>query len=157
MSRIRAGLAFLGLLTVGCGGDSGTGPSTTHDSLAGSYAGPLNGVSQGVALVSTLSVTLAQNAGALSGSYALSGALTDGMQSVDLIGTGTISGTVQAGTNPSVNIAVTPGDCPNSSANFSGAYDSANKRLTITGPIHIYNPSNCAVLLTYQSTIILNR
>jgi hypothetical protein len=69
---------------------------------------------------------------------------------------GTLTGTIATGNNPSVNITVRTGVCPNYSAQFSGAYDTPNRRLTITGPVDILSDA-CAILLRYQVTIILNR
>lgn len=139
-----------------CGGD-GTGPSATFESIAGSYSGTMAGASQGVVLNAAFSLTITQDAGSTSGSWALQGTLNDGFQSVDVQGTGTLSGTVAQGTNPSVNLAIKTGACPNYQANFSGAYDSANRRLTITGPVEFFANNSCNVVLSYQATIILNR
>lgn len=140
----------------GCGGD-GAGPSASYDSVAGSYAGVMVGVSQGIGLTATFSLTITQNGGSLSGSWAIQGVLDDGFDTADIQGTGTLTGTVATGNNPSVNIAIRSGFCPSYQANFSGAFDSANQRLTITGPVEILDAGNCGVLLSYQATIILNR
>ena len=139
-----------------CGGDS-SGPSdSSYNSIAGSYAGGLAGTSQGVDLSADLSLTVTQSSGSLSGSYSISGTLTDGVDTEAFQGTGALTGSIEAGDNPSVNITVVPGACPNQTAQFSGAYDSANQRLTISGPVEFFNGS-CAVVLTYAGTIILNR
>lgn len=150
-------LTVLWLSVAGCGGDSSTGPSTpTYESIGGTYAGAMVGLSQGIALNATFSLTIAQTAGTTSGSWGLSGTLSDGFSSVNVAGTGTLTGAVAAGNNPSVNITIRTPACPNYSAGFSGAYDSANRRLTITGPVEFLN-NTCNVVLTYPTTIILNR
>ena len=143
---------------MGCGGDGGgpSGPSPSYESIAGSYAGVLTGSSQGIALNANFSLTINQSSGSLSGTYGISGTLNNGVSSVDVAGTGTLTGGIAAGNNPSVNITVRSGACPNYTAAFSGAYDSVNQRITITGPVEFFDTCN-AVLLTYQSTIILNR
>lgn len=144
------------LLVSACGGDS-TGPKApTYENIAGTYSGAMIGLTQGVALNAIFSLTIVQNAGVTSGSYGLSGTLNDGFTSVQIAGTGTLDGTVGSGANPSVNITVKSGSCPNYRADFSGAYDSANHRITLTGPVDILN-NNCTVFLRYSGTIILNR
>lgn len=145
----------LATLLAACGGDA-SGPGETYESIAGSYSGQMVGVSQGVALDADFSLTLSQNAGSVTGTYALQGELTDGIDVVAVQGTGTISGTIAAGNNPSVNLTVQPASCPNNRANFSGTYDVANRRLTMIGPVEFFN-SSCAVVLRYQMNIVLTR
>jgi hypothetical protein len=141
---------------VACG-DSGTGPaSQSYNDISGSYSGTLAGLSQGIALNAIFSLTLAQNSPSLSGTYALTGTLNNGSGAAPVQGTGTLSGTIASGNNPSVNIAVRFAGCPNRSDQFSGAYDTANRRITITGPVNFFD-TGCNVVLTYQTTIILNR
>jgi hypothetical protein len=154
--RLKTLSALLALLaTFGCGGGDVT--ATTYANISGSFAGPVTGTSQGVTMNVTLSVTIIQSGGSLGGSYAISGTLNDGGQVTQVSGTGTLTGTVASGNNPSVNITVDSPACPNYSALFSGAYDTANQRLTITGPIQFLDEHTCNVLLTFQSTIIMSR
>ena len=150
---------FAAIVMVGataCGGNSGTGPSPSYENIAGTYSGGMTGISAGVALSATFSITLTQSSASIGGSYGLTGTVSDGVSSVDIAGTGTLVGTIVAGSNPSVNITVRSGDCPTRSSNFSGAYDSANSRLTITGPVQVF-ANDCTVFRTYQTTFILNR
>jgi hypothetical protein len=49
---------------------------------AGSYGGNVAGVSQGVALSANVTFTIAQNAASLSGTWSLSGTLSDGFTTV---------------------------------------------------------------------------
>jgi hypothetical protein len=152
-----ASLVIVALAAAGCGGDSGTGPEEArYNNIAGSYSGPLVGSAQGYALQATLSLTISQDGGRLSGSWALTGTLSDGLGSVPVQGTGTLTGTIAPGNNPSVHITVRVGACPSYSASFSGTFDTANRRLTVSGPVDILS-STCTVLLRYQSTIILTR
>lgn len=156
MKRIlRSVLCVVGAAAVACGGDSATGVSQ-FESIAGSYAGPITGLSQGYHLDASVSVTLNQTAGEVSGSYGISGVVSDGFTSNGTVGSGIISGNVQSGNNPSVVLAVTSADCPNVSAIFSGAYDSVNRRLTISGPVYLFNDF-CGIDLTYQTTLILSK
>jgi hypothetical protein len=149
----RLGIACLSL-AVACGGNGGTGPSPTYDNIAGTYAGPVAGLSQGILLQATLTVTVTQSAGNLGGSYSISGTLFDGTNTVAIQGTGTIAGTIASGSNPSVNVTARSGSCPNVAAIFSGAYDSVNRVLTLNGTLPIANAS-CQVVLTYPLTIIV--
>jgi hypothetical protein len=152
-----AATALCGVLLLAACGSDGTGPGdVTYENVGGSYAGVMSGTSQGVALVADFSLTLNQNDEDLSGSYALSGTLSDGVQTLDVAGTGVLDGTVGAGSNPSVNVAVTPALCPTRTAQFSGTYDSANRRITLVGPVQFFDGA-CSVVLTYQMTIILTR
>jgi hypothetical protein len=146
-------LILLGMAVGGCG-DSSTEPPTTYESVAGNYSGSIVGTSQGVALDSDFSLVIQQTNGDLTGSYGIVGALSDGVQYVHVQGTGSLDGTVGTGTNPSVNITVTPGFCPNRSAAFSGTYDSANRLLTLVGPVQFFD-TDCTVVLTYQTILIL--
>ena len=136
------------------GGDSSTAPAPQYQSIAGTYSGPMSGLDQGVALAATVTVTITQNAGSLGGSYGLSGVLNDGVNQVAIVGSGTLTGTIAAGSNPSVNITVA-GICPGHSAQFSGAYDVANSRLTLTGPVQVFSADCSTILLTYQTTFIM--
>src|SRR5713226_1125612 len=148
-----AGLA-LAAFAFACKGDSGTGPPT-YDNIAATYAGALAGVSQGITLQATFTLTITQSAGSLGGSYSIVGTLFDGVTTVAIQGSGTVAGSIASGNNPSVNVTVTSGVCPNVSASFSGAYDSVNRVVTLNGTIPIFNAS-CVVVLTYPNfTLIL--
>lgn len=144
------------LLVLGaCGGGDTTAPPT-YANIAGTYNGTITGLTQGVTLNSIFTLTISQNGGVTSGTFGISGTLFDGVTTVQIAGTGTLTGTIASGNNPSVNFTIKSGSCPNYQANFSGAYDSVNSRITITGPVDILD-SNCAVFLSYPTTIILNR
>jgi hypothetical protein len=149
---LRLAVVPVVVLLPACG--DATGPS--FNDISGSYSGPLAGVSQGIGISANLTLTLTQNRGNVSGSWAMQGIVYDAFDTVSIQGTGTLAGSVAAGNNPSVNITIRTASCPNYSAQFSGAYDSANRRITMTGPIHILS-ATCGILLTYQFTIILNR
>ena len=152
-NRLR--LAALLLVLSACGGGDSTGPAPSYDNIAGSYAGRMAGVSQGVVLDAGFSISITQSSGSLSGSYSVSGTLTEGIDVVPVQGSGTLSGTIATGNNPSVNITAM-GLC-NSAPQFSGAYDSANRRLTISGTFNVFNATTCSVVLSYPMTIILSR
>jgi hypothetical protein len=87
--------------------------------------------------------------------WSLTGALNDGIDVVEHSGCWVGYRNDRRG-NPSVNLTFKTPLCPNYQANFSGAYDSVNRKLTISGPIDILSAS-CAVLLSYVGTIILSR
>jgi len=141
-------------LVVACGSDS-TGPVQTNNSanIAGTYAGGLNGVSQGIALAADFSITISQSGSSLSGSWSMAGQITDGVLIVDVLGTGALTGSIGMGSNPSVNITIT-NPCPNYQANFSGAYDGTNRVITLNGPVDILE-SDCSIFRRYQGTILL--
>jgi hypothetical protein len=138
-----------------CGSDA-SGPGTTYENIGGSYSGQMGGTTQGVALDADFSLTLSQNAGSLNGTYALQGELSNGLNFVNVQGTGVIAGTIASGNNPSVNLTVTPASCPNNRANFSGTYDVANRRITLIGPVDFFD-NNCVTVLRYQMNFVLTR
>lgn len=150
------GVALL-LVAIGCGGDGndGTGP-TTYENISGTYAGVVAGTTQGIVLNATFTLTITQSQGTLGGSSSISGTLSDGIDTVPVQGSGTISGTIASGNNPSVNITATSGICPNVKNTFSGAYDSTNRKITLSGSLKVFDGA-CQVLLTYSGTMILSR
>jgi hypothetical protein len=114
-------------------------------------------VAQGIALNSTFSLTITQTQGSLGGSWGLSGVLDHGVSTLNVAGSGTHVGSIAAGNNPSVNLTVRVPSCPSHQAQFSGAYDVANRRLTISGPVVFFAANSCTIVLSYPSTIILTR
>ena len=166
--QVRARLLSLGGYLVGllllsataCGGEdsSPTDTGPVFESIAGRYTGALPGIAQGFLLngAGVLGVTITQDAGNLTGSYAVTGTLTTGFAFTPFTGTGTVTGTLDAGQNPLLSVTVTIPDCPDFSASFSGTYDSANLVLTLRGPVDFWD-ANCDVVLTYPSEILLRR
>lgn len=147
-------IAALGAV-VACSGAS-TGPSSQFENVAGSYAGNTTGLSQGVKLNATFSVTMTQSSGSATGVWGLQGVLDNGLQTVPVAGNGPMTGAISSGKNPAVTIVVKSTACPNYQATFSGSYDSSSGRMTLNGPIDFFG-NNCAVLLSYQSTVTLSR
>ncbi len=86
----------------------------------------------------------------------VSGTLNDGVTILSIVGSGTSTGTIASGQNPSINITFTSGVCPNHQSAFSGTLDSANDLITLSGPVDILD-RNCVVFLTYASIILLSR
>jgi len=157
-------VSLLGISLASCGGGGGgdgaggiSGPSgPTYADISGTYAGGMAGNSQGVLLQATFTLTITQSNGALGGSYSLAGTLYDGVTTLQILGTGTTTGTIASGSNPSVNITARSGICPNVQDGFSGAYDTTNHVITLTGRIDFFNNS-CQVVLTYNPTTIILR
>ena len=147
--------AVMAALAGACGGDS-TGPGPTYESVAGNYGGVMTGLSQGVSLDGMFSITLTQEDGSLAGSYSIAGTLTDGSGQLIFEGTGALTGSIASGSNPSVNVVATPSLCPANTATFSGTYDSANRRITLQGPVQFFG-GDCSVVLVYATTIVLTR
>jgi hypothetical protein len=154
-------VSLLSILLASCGGSDGaggiSGPSgPTYADISGTYGGGIVGNSQGVLLQGTFTLTITQTSGALGGSYSLAGTLYDGVTTLQILGTGTATGTIASGSNPSVNITAKSGVCPNVQDGFSGAYDTTNRVITLTGRIDFFNNS-CLVVLTYNPTTIILR
>jgi hypothetical protein len=154
---MRTYLAVLATVAIAACGKDATGPSApTYNNIAATYTGALAGTASGIALQAVFSTTLTQNSANLSGSYGMTGTLSDGINVVAISGTGTLSGTVASGNNPSVNVTLRIPGCPSYSAQFSGAYDTANSILTISGPVDVLN-NDCSLFIRYQSVIVLRR
>jgi hypothetical protein len=149
---MRTRFVILAVLLAACGGESTTSPTGNYADISGSYSGPIAGTSQGVALNMMFSLTIAQNGGSISGTEAVVGTVNG----IPGSGTGTFTGTIAAGNNPSVNLTATDSDCPAYRETYSGTYDSANHRLTMTGPFPIFNP-DCSVAFTASLTLILTK
>ena len=146
------------LLTTACGGGSPTGSDgPTYAAIADTYVGTIGGVSQGYLADLDFTLTIAQSGGSLSGTYALDGTLFDGVDTYAVAGTGTITGSIQSGNNPSVNLTIRTSGCPNYTAQFSGTYDTANQRLTIIGPMEFFNEGTCTVGLSIPTTLVMTR
>ena len=152
---MRGHVVTLALFLVGCGGD--TVAPITYEDVSGSFAGQFAGLTQGVAISAEFSLTVIQTEGQLTGAFSIVGTLKkDGVLQATIQDTGTLTGTVSAGTNPSINVFISPASCPNNAATLSGAYDSANGLLTISGPVPAID-ENCEFLLVYQVTLLLSR
>jgi hypothetical protein len=123
----------------------------TYEDITGTYNGPLADSTQGVALSANFSVTIQQRHGGLSGSWSFEGTLNDGVNVLNINGTGSLTGHIQEGDNPTVYITIR-NECQGYTAEFTGGFDGT---LTIGGPIDIHD--NCFVFLTYWSMIILSR
>lgn len=148
----------------GCGGGSPTSPTPnppsqpTFQNIAGTWTGTVGGVTQGVTLAGTITVTLQQNVGVLSGGYSMEGTLTNPVSQAQLVGQVTLTGTVASGPNPAVNFSVTSVPCPSlPSQAWSGSYSSSTGVITITGTAHIITVPTCTIILSYPQTILLTR
>ena len=156
-------------LFTGCGGDNGTGPGSddgtdpaSNDSalpaigwetLLGPYAGGFTSVSQGVAYAADFDVTFSQSSGRISGTFAISGVLTTGIDTAPIRGTGSFTGTMDRGLDPSVNITFVNA-CAGYSAHYSGSLESETSLPTISGPAHIL--VDCVIVLTFEATILMD-
>jgi len=147
------------LLVAACNNGGGsannvTGPTqVSYDNIAGTYAGPIGGLSQGITLSGTLTVTITQSGGTLGGSTALAGSLSQSGTVVQVTGSGPLTGSIASGHNPSVSVTASNGLCPNVPATWNGAYDDVNRVLTLNGSLYILNTS-CQIVLTYTGTVI---
>jgi hypothetical protein len=150
----RIWLPPLAALALGCGNDSGTNPGS-YENIAGTYAGAMSGTAQGIVLQAYFTLTITQSAGTLGGSYSIAGTLSDGVNVVSLLGSGTIAGSIAAGTNPNVSITATPGVCPAVRTSFAGSYGSGNHIVTLTGTVPIFDPGTCQVVLSYQNMVLI--
>ena len=138
-----------------CGG-SATSPSQNYESIADSYSGSITGLSRGVSMNGGVSVTITQNGGVMAGSWAINARLNDGVDATNILSSGTLTGTIAAGDNsPSVSLVIKASGCPSYHAVFYGSHDSANRRITVTGPIEFFTAGTCNVALTYPTALVL--
>lgn len=145
-------------VVTGCGGSSVVGPSAvTQENLAGVWTGRVGGVAQGVTLDGTITLTLEQAIGNLTGGYSVVATLTNAVQQSNLLGSVILTGTVASGANPLVNVTTRSVPCPAlPPENWSGSFGSREGVLTITGTAHVIS-SACAIVLSYPQTIRLTR
>ena len=160
MQRITALLLGLGVILTGCGGDSPT-DAITYENIAGTYTGTLSEVTQGVTLTA-FSLTIIQSDAALTGSHTIVGTLEDSfLREVPIQSPGNVFGTIAPGQNPSVMISLRVEPPCTSADSFSGAYDIANGRITMTGNLQVRGPvgavDECHFLGNYMVTLVLNR
>ncbi len=144
----------------GCGGSpSAPTSSVAFENVAGTWTGKVGGVTQGVTLDGTITLTLQQSSGVLTGGYSVQGTLSNPIQTSPLQGSVTLTGTVASGANPFVNITTRSVPCPNlPGENWSGSFSNQTGVLTITGTGHVINaPPACTIALSYPQTIALTR
>ena len=146
-------------LVAGC--SDGTGPagpgSTSFADLSGSWAGEVTGTSQGFTLEAAFFLTAAQEEGQLSGTWASVGTVTGpGIGTAGVEGAGTFTATVERGNDPAVNATFFRPDC-NYTTQFAGTYNTANERLTMSGSFDVLDPGDCSVLLTFPTTVVVDR
>jgi hypothetical protein len=146
---MRYGMVVVGLLIPACGGDV---TSTTYADVSGTFAGPISGTSQGSTLSATLTLTVVQNGASLSGTHRIAGTING----TAISGTTIFAGEVTSGSNPSVDVMTNVQNCPTVHATYSGSYDSANRRLTMTGPLDVLD-ADCSVILTFSLTLVLTK
>jgi hypothetical protein len=137
-------VVLAGVLLIGCRGELGPSESfKTFEQIGGYYAGSLESASELISLNGGLSLNLTENSsGELSGNYSMTGTVTDGGQQYPLAQSGTITGKITSGSNPSINLFTHPASCPTAAANLTGTFDSAKDELTLTGPIYVFTPDD---------------
>jgi hypothetical protein len=164
MTRMRHArtVVFLLVAAVACrsGADSlpGAGPTSatpTYALVAGTYKGTLADTTGGFSISLTVTLTVSQSAASLTGSYSMPGTISDGVATAHILGSGFFTGSIAAGPNPAVNIALRETACPASLSQFSGTYDSARGKLTLSGPVDILK-ADCSFFIRYNSTIVLS-
>jgi hypothetical protein len=153
-------MTFTGLLLVaGCsdGTDPTESDSTSFADLSGEWTGEITGTSQGYTLQAAFLVTVAQAGGELSGTWSSAGAVTGpGIGAAGVEGSGTLTATVEPGDDPAVEATFFRPDC-DYSTQFAGIYETASGSLTMSGSFHVLDPGSCGVLLTFPTTVAVDR
>jgi len=148
----RATLLLVLPLALACG--DATGPDESFENVSGTFQGELGGQSQGIALDGVFELQLVQNDGQLSGSSAVVGTLFDGVTTLPISGTSTVTGSVESGDNPSVSITTTSTTCPTQITTFNGSYNSETRQITLTGNVDLTD-GNCDVFLTFPGFLLV--
>jgi hypothetical protein len=143
----------------GCSGSPAAPTPAAFENVAGTWTGKVGGVTQGVTLDGTITLSLQQSDGNLTGGYSVQGSLSNPVQTSPLQGSVTLTGTVASGSNPLVTFTTTSVPCPNlTGESWSGSFNNRTGVLTITGTGHVINgPPACAIALSYPQTIALTR
>jgi hypothetical protein len=141
-------VALLGLAGCSSTGNSVTGISGnpgTYEDISGQYSAPVTAAGDGLLLTGTMLLSITQTKSTFAGTYSVVGTLDDGNTSGPVVLQGTIvNGKVTTGTDPSLQLDLSPTTCgPTFTANV-GSYGSTLQRITLM-PAHIpVPPSACA-------------
>ena len=136
-----------------CGGKSTTDP--TYADLSGRYSGDVSGVSQGQVISAVFSLVMTQAKGSTSGTSEMNGYIGSGSAAPAFGSPGTVKGTVGSGIDPAVAFTITSNACPAHTTQFSGTYNTANKKLILNGTLELYSATSCAVTYSFPSTLLL--
>jgi len=138
MRTFGLGLAAFCAVLAGCEGGTGSGsgisgPAPTYEDIAGEYSSPVTASSPGMTLTGTMYLFLSQTGGTFTGSYAVVGTLEEGLASeqVTLLGA-VVNGTLALGTNPALQMDLSPTGCGVTFVRNSGTYASALKNITLS-------------------------
>ena len=154
-----ASAALTAAVLSACGEGSGTDPVTEDErDLTGTFGGGFASVGDSAALLGylTLELTEERSTGALTGGFALEATVDDGAFQQPIAGGGPLIGGVSPTEIALLYFTATPDFCPSQPVEFTGTYDRRYGTLLVGGQIHVLD-ADCAVLLTFPSTISLTR
>lgn len=147
---------FILLAFVACGDDT-TEPTTDPPNIAGAYATNVSTSANDILLDAAVNILLDQDGGTLSGSYNITGTLTDDDTNIiSYESDGTITGTISGGDTPTITLTARPTACPNTTAIWSGPYDAETGAMALSGSIIVFGES-CSIDMTFAPTMILRR
>ena len=147
-------LVLLALLALGC--DS-TGPPDYMD-VSGFYTGSIHGEGSGFQLTGTVSTTITQRDGKLTGAMAGTYRLGDGRRHITFSGTVPYEGSVSKGSeDPAVSFSFRSPECGGRVVAYSGTYFGATETLKITGTESLVDPDTCGPLATLTATATMTK
>lgn len=140
-------LVFVSVVPVGC--ESTAQPE--YEDISGIFTGPVSGSGSGYSIQGSFSLSISQSEGSLSGTYSTSVTVQTPAGSVPFAGSGTISGVIEAGADPKVEVVVQ--DVCNAELPYIGAFNSASRTLSASGPFPLYDGCNPVATLTLTITL----
>jgi hypothetical protein len=153
------------VLLSACSGDSGTGPPSTFENIAGTYSGSFVASAQGITLESVVTITIEQSSGSLSGTWSMEGTVIDDVNvgvvlplwpGAALSGNGPFTGTIASGLNPAVSFTTTSNQCPGTPDTFPGSFNSSNNQITVNSRVHVLD-DNCLPLMTFEAVVVFQQ
>ena len=113
------------------------------DNLGGSYHGTINGAGSGFTVNGSLTATLNQTGGHLTGHWTISGTISDGVDTAVWQSTENFTGTVAEGRNPQVSLTFTVPHWGGETNTYTGQGRSHDLRITLTGTTQITYALTC--------------
>ncbi|MEP6778437.1 MAG: hypothetical protein ABJC26_01005 [Gemmatimonadaceae bacterium] len=152
---MRNWFAVVGVVCCGaCGSSDSTAPN--YGNISGRFQGEVSGQSQGQVLNGVYSIVTTQNGGKVSGTTEMNGFVGSGAGAPAFQNPGLVVGTIGSGEDPAVSFTITSNACPTHVVTLAGTYQTANKRLVVSGTLETYS-STCTVAYSFPASLLLTK